>query len=90
MTRNETSRAAWRKSSFCNGADACVEVAPLPGGYVGVRDSKEQDGAVLLFSRPEFAAFVAGVRAGEYDDLAGDGSGEAARSRAAGASLAAL
>ncbi|MFI7644153.1 DUF397 domain-containing protein [Nonomuraea sp. NPDC049400] len=59
---------AWRKSSFCNGASTCVEVAPLADGWVGVRDAKEQDGPVLIFSAVEFAAFVAGVKAGEFDE----------------------
>lgn len=59
--------AAWRKSTFCNGADACIEVAPLANGDVALRDSKEQDGPVLVFTPAEWAAFTAGVRDGEFD-----------------------
>jgi len=76
----------WRKSSFCNGAAACVEVAFVEG-VVTVRDAKDPYGAVLLFTPEEWAAFTAGVRDGEFDlpalaADAGDGSGEDARSRA--------
>ncbi len=62
-----TTAAAWRKSRFCNGASACVEVAPLADGNVALRDSKEQDGPVLVFTPEEWAAFTAGVREGEFD-----------------------
>jgi hypothetical protein len=58
---------AWRTSSFCNGASACVEVAPLADGSVALRDSKVQDGPVLVFTPSEWAAFTAGVRDGEFD-----------------------
>ena len=57
----------WRKSSFCNGASSCVEVARLPNGNVALRDGKEQDGPVLVFTPIEWAAFTAGVRDGEFD-----------------------
>ncbi|MER7500727.1 DUF397 domain-containing protein [Nonomuraea pusilla] len=70
----ETTTAAWRKASFCNGASACVEVAPLADGTIAVRDSKEQDGPVLVFTPSEWAAFTAGVREGEFD-LAALGAG---------------
>ncbi|MEU4229330.1 MULTISPECIES: DUF397 domain-containing protein [Nonomuraea] len=59
--------ATWQKSSFCNGASSCVEVAPLADGNVALRDGKEQDGPVLVFTPSEWAAFTAGVRDGEFD-----------------------
>jgi hypothetical protein len=34
---------------------------------VAVRDSKNPDGSRLIFSHDEWRAFVAGVRAGEFD-----------------------
>lgn len=84
---------AWRRSSFCNGAATCVEVAPLPDGWVAVRDAKEQDGPVLIFSEVEFAAFVDGVKAGEFDADAlrerMDGSGVDGSPRLSGPPLAA-
>jgi hypothetical protein len=62
-----TSIRAWRKSTFCNGAASCVEVSPLADGNVAVRDSKVQDGPVLVFTPAEWVAFTAGVRDGEFD-----------------------
>lgn len=83
----------WRKSSFCNGAATCVEVAPLPDGSVGVRDSKLGDDSPLLsFTPTEWVAFVAGVRDGEFDlstlARAGDGSGVDAAARVQSVPLA--
>ena len=44
-----TARVTWRKSTRSNGSGDCVEVADL-GGAVGVRDSKDHDGPVLVFA----------------------------------------
>ncbi|MDF2712582.1 MAG: hypothetical protein K0R62_8234 [Nonomuraea muscovyensis] len=63
----ESKTAAWQKSSFCNGASNCVEVAPLADGNVALRDSKTLDGPVLVFTPSEWEAFTAGVRDGEFD-----------------------
>ncbi|MGW1680022.1 DUF397 domain-containing protein [Saccharopolyspora sp. NPDC002376] len=52
---------AWPKSSYSNGAQNCVEVALEPE-VVGVRDSKDRDGAVLAFPRSQWVAFVSGLR----------------------------
>jgi hypothetical protein len=46
-----------------------VEVAPLPDGGVAVRDSKDPSGPILRYTPLEFAAFLHGARAGEFDDL---------------------
>ncbi|MFE3451333.1 DUF397 domain-containing protein [Nonomuraea sp. NPDC059194] len=66
----ETTRADWRKSRFCNGAAACVEFAQLADGNVALRDSKDEDGPVLVFTQDEWTAFTAGVRDGEFDLVA--------------------
>jgi hypothetical protein len=60
---------AWRKSSFSgsNSDGDCVEVALLPGGGVAVRDTKDRSLGAHRFTAQEWAAFVAGVRAGEFD-----------------------
>lgn len=61
---------AWRKSSFSFSNSNCVEVSDH-GGTVRVRDSKDQTGPVLRFTAAEWAAFLAGAKAGEFDGLAG-------------------
>jgi hypothetical protein len=45
-----------------------VEVASL-GDRVALRDSKHQDGPVLRFTPEEWAVFLAGAKAGEFDHL---------------------
>jgi hypothetical protein len=44
----------------------CVEVA-FTDGQVMVRDSKAPGDATLCFTPSEWRAFLAGVRAGEFD-----------------------
>ena len=55
--------AIWHKSSrsSANGGD-CVEVAGNLPGVVGVRDSKDRQGPVLIFDRSVWASFVESVR----------------------------
>jgi len=57
----------WVKSSLSFANGDCVEVASLPDGRVGVRDSKDTAGPVLRFTAAEWEAFVGGVRNGEFD-----------------------
>ena len=66
MSDYDTSGATWLTSRVCNNS-ACVQVAHLPGGIVAVRDSKDTSKAAHVFDGAEWAAFVAGVKAGEFD-----------------------
>ncbi|MCE7081447.1 DUF397 domain-containing protein [Streptomyces sp. ST2-7A] len=50
----------WRKSSYSNGGEACVEVAPIPGG-LAVRDSKDTAVPGLNLSAPAWNTFIAAV-----------------------------
>ncbi|WP_330249541.1 DUF397 domain-containing protein [Nocardia sp. NBC_00565] len=63
----DLSGASWFKSSRSANADACVEVAHLDEGMVGVRDSKNPSGPALVFTPGEWDAFTAGVNDGEFD-----------------------
>ncbi|MCP2295816.1 protein of unknown function (DUF397) [Nocardia amikacinitolerans] len=67
MTNIDLSQASWFKSTHSGSQSACVEVAWLAGGGVGVRDSKNPTGPVLVFTPGEWDAFAAGVREGEFD-----------------------
>lgn len=62
----------WTKSSLSFAHGNCAEVADLPGGEVGVRNSRDPDGPVLRFTRGEWHAFLGGARAGEFDRFGRD------------------
>lgn len=65
-TGNCVEARTWRKAG-ASGATECVEVGPCTcGASVQVRDSKDPDGPVLSLSTGEWAAFLAGVRAGDF------------------------
>ncbi|WFE41701.1 DUF397 domain-containing protein [Micromonospora sp. WMMD998] len=57
---DETNQAAtiWRKSTRSNGSGDCVEVADRLSGQVGVRDSKNAHGPVLLFDGQAWRSFL--------------------------------
>lgn len=55
--------ARWRKSSRSGSEGACVEVADNLPGVVAVRDSKDPDGAVLVFDRAAWRDFVRSIKA---------------------------
>lgn len=65
MARRNPTEPTWHKSS-ASGQSNCVEVAHQPG-CVLVRDSKAREAAPLRFTQEEWAAFLAGVRRGEFD-----------------------
>jgi len=56
----------WRKSSYSSDSANCVEVAEADD--ILVRDSKDPDGPRLRFSRETWAAFINGVKTGEFSD----------------------
>jgi hypothetical protein len=57
------SQSRWFKSSYCDTA-ACVEIAVLSGGVVGLRDGKDPDGEFLRFSVARWNAFADLVKRG--------------------------
>lgn len=61
----DVSRARWIKSSR-SGSDGgnCVEVAVLED-HVGIRDSKQPDGPMLILSKEAFRTFLRAIKAGE-------------------------
>jgi len=59
----------WIKSSLSFSNSNCIEVASLPDGEIGVRDSKDPEGPVLRFTSGEWHAFLGGARNGEFDSF---------------------
>ncbi|MFJ2606141.1 MULTISPECIES: DUF397 domain-containing protein [unclassified Streptomyces] len=65
-----TETPRWFTSSYSNNGGQCIEVAAnlaASHGIVPVRDSKNLTGAVLGLKADAFAAFVTGVKAGEFN-----------------------
>jgi hypothetical protein len=59
--------AVWVKSSRSGPTGGnCVEVAALTDGQVAMRNSRDPDGPVLVFTRAEWDAFLLGARDGEF------------------------
>jgi len=67
MDVTTTTTPVWHKSSFSSGnGGACVEIAALPDG-IGIRDSKDKAGAVLVVEPRAFEEFTRAVAADEFD-----------------------
>ncbi len=43
----------------------------MPGDAVAVRNSRDKEGPALIYPRAEMAAFLRGLKNGEFDALAG-------------------
>ncbi|MFJ1752793.1 DUF397 domain-containing protein [Kitasatospora sp. NPDC088134] len=70
MADIDLSGVRWVKSSYSNNGGNCVEVAPTASvSHLPVRDSKDPQGPVLVFTRREYAAFLDAVVAGEFGEV---------------------
>ena len=49
---------SWRKSSYSTDNGDCVEVGWPESAEVAVRDSKQQDGPILIFTNPDWRVFL--------------------------------
>jgi hypothetical protein len=57
----------WRKSSYSQGENNCVEIAEATAGGRWLRDTKNRSQPAHYFTASEWMAFVKGVKAGEFD-----------------------
>ncbi|MFD7817634.1 DUF397 domain-containing protein [Streptomyces sp. NPDC059785] len=57
----------WVKSRRSGADGNCVAPALPTDGQVAVRNSRDPQGPVLVCTRAELAAFVAGAKDGEFD-----------------------
>lgn len=63
---SELADGQWRISSHSGGGNSsCVEVALNVPGVVGVRDSVDRDGPVLVFRPSEWRALTSRIKNGE-------------------------
>jgi predicted secreted Zn-dependent protease len=58
----------WRVSRTCDGG-ACVQVA-RDGEFVIFGNTAEPNSPVLAYTRAEWKEFLAGVKLGDFDDIA--------------------
>ena len=72
VTLSESERASlvWCKAQRSSANGACVEIASAVGRVVAIRDSKDPDGPILVYTQAEFSAFLEGARSGEFDRFA--------------------
>ena len=66
MSSTELRDVQWCKSGRSSAQGNCVEVARLPSGEVAMRNSRDPDGPALIFTRPEWDAFLGGAGDGEF------------------------
>ncbi|MFA1544900.1 DUF397 domain-containing protein [Actinomadura chokoriensis] len=73
LSPQERAELAWHISTFSpNNGGNCVEAGPLRDGTdrVAVRHSRRPDAEVIVYTRAEWEAFLAGVRNGEFNFFA--------------------
>jgi len=69
-TTSDLRSLLWLKSRRSNPSGNCVEMAELPdGGGIAVRNSRDPEGPALIYTLDEIAAFIAGARDGDFDNL---------------------
>jgi Domain of unknown function (DUF397) len=68
LTPVEARNMIWRKSRLSTNHGSCVEVASTTG-KVALRDSKDPEGPILLYTPEEWHAFLDGAKRGEFDGL---------------------
>src|SRR5690349_244459 len=68
LSEAERQSLAWLKAQRSTASGQCVEIASTAGKVV-IRDSKDPDGPILVYTPHEFGAFLEGARNGEFDNL---------------------
>jgi hypothetical protein len=64
----ERANLEWFKARASSAYGQCVQVASATAG-VAMRDSKDPDGPVLLYTRAEFKEFLDGALNGDFDNI---------------------
>ena len=66
LSEAERAGLAWLKAQSSGANGQCVEIAST-AGKIAIRDSKDPDGPILVYTPGEFRAFLDGARNGEFD-----------------------
>jgi hypothetical protein len=66
MADRDTSQPVFRKSTFSDAGEGCVEAAISDASRL-VRDSKDRTGPVLEFTPSAWAAFIDDIKQGKLD-----------------------
>ena len=70
MPASELPEVTWQKSRRSSPSGNCVEMAKLPGnGGFALRNSRDPEGPVLVYTLNEINAFILGARDGDFDNL---------------------
>jgi hypothetical protein len=69
MSATQLAGVTWQKSRHSGQLGNCVEAASLDSGEVALRNSRYPSGPALIFNRDEMAAFLAGAKDGEFNDV---------------------
>jgi Domain of unknown function (DUF397) len=68
LSESDRQSLAWLKAHSSTANGACLEIAAAVGN-IAIRDSKDPDGPILVYTPSEFRAFLDGARNGEFDSL---------------------
>jgi hypothetical protein len=68
LSASQRDGLAWLKAHSSTANGQCVEIASAAGN-IAIRDSKDPDGPMLVYTTSEFRAFLDGARNGEFDTL---------------------
>lgn len=66
LSEEERTGLAWLKAESSSHNGQCVEIAST-ADKIAIRDSKDPDGPILIYTLAEFEAFLDGARSGEFD-----------------------
>lgn len=70
LSNEELAGIRWKVSSRSTGnGGQCVEAGPLAdgSGRIAVRHSHHPEGSLIVYTRAEWDAFLAGAKDGEFD-----------------------
>ena len=68
LSDEERTGLVWLKAQSSSHNGQCVEIAST-AHKIAIRDSKDPDGPILVYTPGEFRAFLDGARSGEFDSF---------------------